>query len=61
VAFKIWCKRCKREINQPAALVISPPEPGDLVAKYHLCVGCFIEVKNWMIDNTLAIVDPNTL
>jgi hypothetical protein len=36
------CDRCGRELNQPGALLFSPPQGESwLVAKHHLCADCY--------------------
>lgn len=44
------CYVCGRELNEPGALMFSPPDPehDDRVAKVHLCVGC-----SWTVARAL--------
>ena len=42
VMLDLKCDRCGAELNQPGALLFSPPRgDGWLVEKYHLCVECY--------------------
>jgi hypothetical protein len=39
---ELRCNACGQELNQPGALLFSPPTgDGWLVEKYHLCVSCW--------------------
>jgi DNA-directed RNA polymerase subunit RPC12/RpoP len=39
------CDQCGRELQEPGALVFSPPKgQGWLVEKYHLCVDCWAQI-----------------
>lgn len=35
------CDICGRELNEPGALVFSPPDVKGKVNKCHVCVGCY--------------------
>lgn len=42
---EIRCDICRKELQQPGALIFSPPtSDGWLVEKYHLCADCWLEV-----------------
>lgn len=42
---ELRCDRCGDELNQPGALLFSPPrDDGWLVEKYHLCVECYAKI-----------------
>jgi hypothetical protein len=48
---ELKCDKCGRELNQPGALLFSPPTGnGWLVEKYHLCHDCWLA--------TVALVQP---
>lgn len=38
------CDKCGAELQQPGALMFSPPNSHSEVKKYHLCVGCWCVV-----------------
>ena len=42
------CYLCKRELNEPGALLFSPPEKFEyhagMVNKYHICADCFLDI-----------------
>ena len=40
----ICCHKCGRELNEPGALLFSPPIQDVMVTKYHLCRRCFEEI-----------------
>ena len=47
------CDRCGHELLVPAGLVFSPPESGNTVRKFHLCVGCYEAFRSWIQDTNL--------
>ena len=41
------CDKCDHPINQPAALLFSPPvDDGFHVKKYHICIKCYEKIVN---------------
>lgn len=47
------CYRCGHALNEPGALVFSPPRKPwsrGLVVKYHLCRYCWKALQSWMIQ-----------
>lgn len=40
----VECHRCDEELDEPGAVVISPPEVNGRCTKYHLCAPCFEHV-----------------
>ncbi len=40
----IKCDKCGQRIEQPGALLFSPPMEDWMVRKYHLCVPCYKQV-----------------
>lgn len=49
MALYIDCDRCGSELNEPSALVFSPPSKfGNAVTKYHICEDCFYGLSEWM-------------
>jgi len=42
------CKRCKGKIEEPGAIMISPPDKDDFCKKYHICSECFPEVLRFI-------------
>lgn len=48
--FPFICACCKRPLEEPGALVLSPPDDADsystaIVTKYHICVSCFEKLE----------------
>lgn len=44
---EIDCYWCEETLDEPGALLFSPPDENDRVDKVHLCVKCFNEI--WLI------------
>jgi len=40
---KVYCRKCGKQLKEPGALIISPPETKDKVYKLHICLGCYIK------------------
>jgi hypothetical protein len=63
VSLDVTCTRCHRTLDQPGAIVISPPvpQPGDLsvqeVTKAHICVDCNVDLEQWVHDTNFEIRD----
>lgn len=47
MALNLRCDRCWREIDEPAALVFSPPRQGQCVKK-HICGQCWHALWEWI-------------
>lgn len=51
--FQIFCARCKKQLAQPGALIISPPSEfkrlGTYYHKHHLCQVCFDQLIAWLV------------
>lgn len=41
MAIKPHCFKCKKELAQFGAIVLSPPNKKDLVKKFHICKTCY--------------------
>ena len=39
------CDKCNKELLEPGAILLSPPDKKGWVRKYHICVGCYKEIK----------------
>lgn len=39
------CDRCKNELTEFGAIVLSPPDNEGMVKKYHICPACYDEMK----------------
>lgn len=54
---KLKCNKCGQELNQPGALVFSPPKENlwakGLVEKHHLCWRCWEILLCWLISPTM--------
>lgn len=44
---KIKCDRCYNELDDPGALVFSPPVSYD-VKKFHICNSCWFDLREWI-------------
>ena len=44
---KVKCRRCKKELNEQGALIISPPETEYRVYKLHICLDCYFKLMDW--------------
>jgi len=45
MAIKPKCDRCKEELEEFGAILLSPPDAESKVKKFHLCKKCYEEVK----------------
>lgn len=41
MAVKVKCEICKRELDQPGAIVISPPDEDGVVQHHNVCKDCY--------------------
>lgn len=49
MALYIDCNKCGLSLDEPGALVFSPPSKfGSAVTKYHICESCFYDLNDWM-------------
>ena len=44
MAIKPNCNKCKKELAEFGAILLSPPDGEDKVLKMHICKGCYAEV-----------------
>lgn len=53
MAIKPHCDRCKKELNEFGAILLSPPNMQNEVQKYHLCKTCYELILNdfWVQKN----------
>lgn len=51
----IRCSKCHRRLDQPGALVFSPPNERDKCKKWHLCRQCFEHVYALMTAHGAAV------
>ena len=42
------CSRCLLELEEPGAILLSPPNEKEQVQKFHLCLACYGEVAEWL-------------
>lgn len=40
------CDKCKKELVDFGAILLSPPDENDKVRKFHLCKSCYHDVIN---------------
>ncbi|MBS3058642.1 MAG: hypothetical protein J4478_04550 [Candidatus Diapherotrites archaeon] len=45
MAIKPICDSCGKELDKFGALLFSPPDSGNIVRKFHVCVECFEKLK----------------
>jgi hypothetical protein len=41
MAIKPVCDKCKEELKEFGAILLSPPDSESKVKKFHLCVSCY--------------------
>ncbi len=51
MSIKPSCDKCKEELNEFGAILLSPPDSDSQVDKMHLCVNCY--------DQMLEIIKEN--
>jgi hypothetical protein len=44
MAIKPVCDKCKKELNDFGAILLSPPDSFNKVEKFHICKGCYAEI-----------------
>lgn len=55
------CDLCRAELQQPGALVFSPPtSEAWLVEKYHVCATCWPELKKRFVQANEPIAVPDS-
>jgi hypothetical protein len=42
------CYRCKKELDDYGAILLSPPDGGGRVYKGHICKECYVHVKHYL-------------
>jgi hypothetical protein len=45
MAIKPICDKCKKELDEFGAILLSPPDSENMVRKYHLCKECYDEIS----------------
>ena len=48
MAIKPICDKCQKELDEPGAILLSPPNEKGQVQKFHLCLRCYGEVAEWL-------------
>jgi hypothetical protein len=51
MAIQPKCDKCKKELEEFGAVLLSPPDNNGLVKKFHLCRECYNLVLNEIISN----------
>jgi hypothetical protein len=46
----VVCSVCNQELNEPGALIFSPPDKDGKTKKDHVCVGCYKIIKEQFRD-----------
>ena len=41
----IHCDRCGTKLDEPGAILLSPPDDAGMVRKFHLCRPCYGAIK----------------
>ena len=49
----LYCNICGRELEEPGALLFSPPDKYGQTLKYHLCKKCYQKLS-WLINSECA-------
>ena len=59
MALNIKCNNCRTELEQPGAVLVSPPAVNDpqqmAVNKYQLCGNCWVIVHDWLRNRGLLV------
>ncbi len=45
MAIKPICDKCKKELTDFGAILLSPPDKNSKVKKFHLCKICYVKIK----------------
>jgi hypothetical protein len=45
----VKCHVCGKELEQPGAILLSPPNKYDSIKKMHICSGCYQGVMMYMV------------
>lgn len=45
MAIKPVCLSCKRELEEPGAILLSPPDSKGMIEKLHICVDCYRKLQ----------------
>lgn len=46
MAIKPKCEKCKEELKEFGAILLSPPLKNNTVKKFHFCIVCYKEIAN---------------
>ncbi len=46
MTIKPFCDKCKKELEDFGAILLSPPDENDKVRKFHLCKSCYQDTVN---------------
>lgn len=44
MSLKPICDKCKKELKEFGAILLSPPDKKSTVKKFHICKGCYKEI-----------------
>lgn len=47
MAIKPKCDKCKKELKEFGAILLSPPDRKNSVKKFHLCFSCYKNIINY--------------
>ena len=50
MAIKPKCDRCRKELKEFGAILLSPPDKKNTVKKFHLCVLCYESFMKTMCE-----------
>lgn len=46
---RVVCDKCSKELDEPGALVFSPPrDPFESCVKFHICHTCWLKLLKWL-------------
>lgn len=48
MALTIPCDSCGDVLQEAGALLFGPPDAEGMVGKFHLCVGCYLDMREQM-------------
>lgn len=54
---KVYCTTCGYELEEPGALLFSPPFEDQTASKYHICMKCWPAFRNLIIYGAQVVGD----
>ena len=50
MSIKPVCDNCEKELKDFGGILLSPPEEGNTVKKFHLCKECYAKIVKTFVD-----------